>query len=448
VSGRGGWRCFAAALALLIVTVFLAGRYLAAAYVSPEEEHFQLGQRLYATGTLSLEDEPTVFRPPGFPAFVAGVLHVRDAVAPSVDDLRAVALAHAGLLGIGALALFARASRTHATPVAFACGMLYALHPLSLLIARNISYYTLHIVCVSLATLALGEALRQDAARPRASWALAAGAAWGLTTLVRPLTLLLPPFVFLAARWQGGRGSGRAALRFTALFVVAMAAVIAPYTARNHRVAHRLVLVNAQDGFAVWALTATRNPAGDTSEWLSLWNRRGAAIYDRVTGGAPYSTARFHRDALALNDAFRAEARRNVRRNPLKYASNVVWNLVAFHRDHTHRWLALMGQVREGRGERFRVLVAQLVGWSILALALAGVARGLRDGDPEAPIVAALYAMFWAAHAFVILMSRYTYVRFPLVLVAFPLALRGIEKRPVAVAVLGALAAAAALLAW
>ena len=68
----------------------------------------------------------------------------------------------------------------------------------------------------------------------------------------------------------------------------------------------------------------------------------------------------------------------------------------------------------------------------MLLLGLAGIIHGLRDGDTHARVIITIYSMFLAAHSMVILMSRYSYVRLPLLLMALPFVLRGLEKNPVA----------------
>lgn len=437
-----------AALGLLLFTVFVTLRYLGVAQITTEEEHFRLGQHLHATGVLSIIDAPGVFRAPGFPAFAALVLHLRDALFPSVDDMRAVALAQGCLLGLGAVALFLHASRTHPVPVALAVGALFAFHPLNLLMARILTYCALHIVLVTLATLAVSGALRTRGRPLHAAWILGAGIAWGLATLVRPVSLILPPFVLLLARWEWGRGSWRRAMRFACMFTLGMAVVIGPYTLRNYRATHRLIVVNAQEGYALWGLSQTRDPGGDIGEWVRLWTGPGDPIFRRVTGGAPPSLEALYVHAVAMNDAFRAEALRNIRLDPARFAGNVAWNMFAFNLDYTYRWVERFDHVREGWDWPPRVFVLQFVGWTVLLVAATGVVRGLRDGETDARLVAVTYCMFWAAHCLSILVPRYTYVRFPLVLVAFPLGLRGLEKAPVAGKVLLVVVIVATLSAW
>ena len=119
------------ALGLLVLTLFFNLRYLAVAPALISEEHFRLGERLHATGTLSLDTAPGFLRPPGYPAFVAAVLHLRDLVSPGLESTRAVMFAQGCALSLGALALFLHAARRLTVPMAFAVGLLYAFHPIN-----------------------------------------------------------------------------------------------------------------------------------------------------------------------------------------------------------------------------------------------------------------------------------------------------------------------------
>jgi hypothetical protein len=169
-----------------------------------------------------------------------------------------------------------------------------------------------------------------------------------VATLVRPVSLLLPPFVLLAARWAGGRGSWRAAVRFSCLFTLGMALIIAPFTLRNYRLTKRVIVVNAQDGYAIWGLSATKNPAGDIAAWGMLWKEEGERIFRSVTGSS-YSIETLYEHDLALNDAFRAEAIRNIRRDPWMFALKVAW-IPRTDGSTTSPTCARAGTGRQGRG--------------------------------------------------------------------------------------------------
>ena len=118
-----------------------------------------------------------------------------------------------------------------------------------------------------------------------------------------------------------------------------MALVIAPYTIRNYRVSNRLVAVNAQDGWAVWALSATRDAEDGGAGWNTIWREQGEPLFKRVTGSTAYSIEALYDNALALNDAYRAEARRNIRSDPWRFAVNVLRNLYVFNTDPMFWWI-------------------------------------------------------------------------------------------------------------
>jgi hypothetical protein len=380
--------------------------------------------------------------------FVALVLHARDILVPWLDDVSAGAYGQALLLSLCGLALFLHVSRDHPSPVAFGGGALFALHPVQFIFARHLTYYTLHMVGVTVATLVLARAVRSDAdGRSRRAWILAAGSLWGAVTLVRAVSLVLPPFILLLALWHHGRGGWRAAVRFTATFTLAMAAIVVPYTVRNYRATGRVIAVNAQGGQALWGLALSENPRGDSAEWMHLWWTRGEGLFAEATGGLAYSVEALNAHTMAVDDRFRRDALENMRRHPARFVRNVASNALAFNIDYTHRWLERLAKLRDGRHGLARVAAAQVLGWSILLFALAGMVRGLRDGDTDARVLAAVYCMFWAAHCLTILMTRYTYVRFPLVLIALPLGLRRFEAHPAAPRTLLVAVAVAALLA-
>src|SRR5476651_76896 len=50
------------------------------------EDHFRIGQNLRSTGALTIDGLPSIFRPPGFPGFVAAALWIGDRISPSKDS--------------------------------------------------------------------------------------------------------------------------------------------------------------------------------------------------------------------------------------------------------------------------------------------------------------------------------------------------------------------------
>ena len=92
------------------------------------DEWFPLGYNVAAYGTLGWGDQPILLRPPGYPAFLAGVLRLATRVAPPPTPaytsaaLRMVTLAQATLLAATAALLFAWLRPRVGNGVAFGSG--------------------------------------------------------------------------------------------------------------------------------------------------------------------------------------------------------------------------------------------------------------------------------------------------------------------------------------
>jgi len=394
--------------------------------VGPSEEYLDLGRRLYRTGSLATQSDPGVLRPPGYLAFIAATLHLRDAwtavrglpAGQATTDEEAVLQAQSVVNAAAAVAVFAFAVSL-VPPFEAACAALaLACGPVALPIVGVWSYPTLHVALVAFATAHLAHAV---GAAPRRSLSpLLAGVSWGLVTLVRPVTLILPPFVYLLARRQRDR-SGRSAGLFALLFTAGMALAILPYTVRNYRVTGRVVLVNAQGGVALWAATARRfEPHEEFLSWGSLWGERGMIIYRRVTNHPEYDLETFSAHVLELDDAFRAQALRNLRRRPGVYVANVATNLLAFCRDPMDRWPIRLANANQWDPRRFELL-ASAYSVALLLLALTGVVVGVHRRDDAAWTVLLVFGTMAMSHALTYLNGRYTYVKLPLLAMALPL---------------------------
>jgi hypothetical protein len=404
--------------------------------IGPSDEHLDLGRRLYRTGSLSTTTDPGVLRPPGYLAFIAATLHLRDAwtalrglpsdQAPT--DEQAVLQAQSVVGAAAAVFVFAFAVSL-VPPFEAACAALVlAWGPVALPMVGVWSYPTLHVALVAFATAHLDHAVRAAPRKPLGP--LLAGVSWGLVTLVRPVTLILPPFVYLMARRPGDRSRKSAAL-VALLFAAGMALAILPYTVRNYLATRRVVLVNAQDGFALWAATARRfEPQEEFLSWGSLWGERGMIIYRRVTRRPEYDLETFSAHVLELNDAFRDQALRNLRRRPGVYVANVATNLSVFCRDPMDRWpisLANANQRDVRRAER----VATAYAAALMLLALVGVVVGVRRGDGAAWTVLLVFVTMALSHALTYLNARYTYVKLPLLAMALPFCFAALADRSV-----------------
>jgi hypothetical protein len=405
--------------------------------IGDSEEHFALGQRLYRTGSLSAGSDPGVLRPPGYPAFVAATLRLRDVVAsvrgvrptqPGADE-DAVLLGQCLVVAATATVIFAFGAMA-LPPLEAACaGLVFACGPITVALVGLRSYQVLHILGLAIGTTQLASVARTARGSPLG--ALLPGILWGGTTLVRPVSLVLPPFVFLLARLRRD-GTWRAAALFTLLFTVGMALPILPYTARNYNVTGRLILVNVQAGFQLWGATEPRPQAPDDSlTWLELWRQYGMTIYHRVTGHSEYDLAVFSSHLVELEAAFRRQALSNLKRRPTVYLHNVASNLTSFSSDPMASWPTTFANQNDRPRSRTRLLVGAY-SLGLLVLALPGLILGLWRRDAWVWTLLLVFCSLAAAHAVGFFYDRYTYGKLPLLAMALTTTLASLEGRSIA----------------
>jgi hypothetical protein len=409
---------------------------LATTPTGASEDHFALGQRLYRTGSLAAEGDPGVLRPPGYPAFVAATLHVRDFVAQmrgsdgieAVSDEDAVLFGQCLVLAATATVVFAFGASVLPPLEAASAGLILACGPVAIALVGLRSYHCVHILGLAAATAQLALASRAPERRPIGP--LLPGVLWGITTLVRPVTLILPPFVFILARLQRG-GSRRSAAFFMLLFTAGMALPLVPYTLRNYSVTGRFIPVNVQAGFQVWGATIPRpSSSEDSMTWLVLWRQYGMNIYRQVTGDAEYDLRVFRSRVVELEAAFRRQAFRNLRRDPSVYLHNVADNLRRFCSDPMASWPTTFADLNQLPRSRTRLLVSAY-SVALLLLAVPGLSRCLWRRDASAWTVFLVFCSLAAAHAMGFFYERYGYVKLPLLAMAFTSTLAALEDRSI-----------------
>jgi hypothetical protein len=388
------------------------------------EDHFVIGQNLRQTGRLTIDGVPSLFRQPGYPVFVATSLWIADHLSPgralpgpaaSRDkdrDIRVVFVAHCLLAGILGWVAALSASRWCA-PWASACiGCMAGLNPYTLALASLVHYHLLFLTLIGGATWLL---IRMaDRPAPSVAWCLLGGLAWGLTSLVKPVTLLIPVFVGLMG-WR--LWSWRAALCGTVWFVLGMGLVVAPYMARNYRVGDGMVGVTAQPGFAFWGSSVEPVKEGAPFlVWQPIWWTKGMPIYARVTGSTNYSNATLNAYAVPLNRAFAMEARRNIRQSPGIYLYNVTHNLWSFNTDKLVFWFNSFQSANDAvtpGGTRIGLL--WIVG--VMVLGSVGLLWAMAAGQRSAWAVGAVFVTLIVSHSISFLTELYTCCKLvPLVL--------------------------------
>ena len=187
----------------------------------------------YAQGD-DLGTSPQFGRAPGYPAFLALLGPNRNAESTPA----AIKIVQSILGGIAVLLIASIAGAAAGQRAAVAAAGLAAIYPPLVWISgyalSEVLYLPVALGCVVLLT-------RADTV-PRG---IAAGLLVGIAVLVRPGTLVFLPFAVL---WLVRDRRPMLAV----LFLVAVAAVMLPWTARNYRAYGRVVLVASEGGVTFW----------------------------------------------------------------------------------------------------------------------------------------------------------------------------------------------------
>jgi len=426
------------------------------------DEWFFVGMNLRISGTLGiLPGQADVVLAPGYPIFVSAVAALAGRPADTsgyfVRCLDTLFLAQALLLAGAAAMLFLWLSRRVAGGVALASALVLGTNPYCVLLTGLLHYDVLHIFCLVATCWVWQLALDDPGRRPtRMLWS---GLLWGVSTLIRPVTLVFPPFA-LAALLVRERGSMGRALARCSLLVLGMVVVIGPYTLRNHRVTGRWVAVNAEGWMAVWASTVRELEIDPNHyRWGELYADAFMPVFTRVTGQPTYTRAAFIAHNLDLEDAFRREAISNIRERPTVYLRNCARSFTSFNLQINSVFVKAFRHIQQRavwpRQDWFTVGHPQNFGGSVGAdafsaftalltvLAFGGVWLALRRGDAWVLAPGSAYLAICAAHTVVYMDLMYYYVKLPFLAIFAAVLLDGLGGRrlaaPLTAASLGAL---------
>lgn len=228
--------------------------------------------------------------------------------------------------------VFAKSAQSQS--IAFVAAFLVAIYPGLLTNAHLLLSETLFILFLLLAFDFAARALDEKKSRVWL-WILGAGAAWGLMTLTRGITLYFTPVFALWLVWammdgrQRTTDDGRrttdnqsvvrrpssAVVLGGVLFLLATVAVIVPWTVRNYLQFHQVVLLETKGGVNLWLGNSPYTPPDFIR---NVWK---VGVREPMLNGLP--TDEIQRDraayALALN-YMRAEPLTFLAHIPIKFA--------------------------------------------------------------------------------------------------------------------------------
>jgi hypothetical protein len=491
-AGRSGFARpsgpIAAAVAVGLVTfagaaISIANRRQLGTMGAFQSTWFDLGLNVASVGVFGSESYPTVYKPPGYPLFIAGAVRTLAGKPVRCDtcntgphwgrlayrrrvlerSARAVAWAQALAHACAAAALLLCGARLGTLRAAALGALLFGADPVLIVLAGATHYTILHLLFIAVGCALLVRCIPElpDGRRGAVRW-WATGAWWGMATLVRPVTLLLPPFV-VAAALIAAKGRTRRALRGCGWFVLGMALAILPQTIRNYRVAGQWIAVNAQFWTATFGSTAVPSePTADRMRWrdvLPQVREVAARSLGREISGV-YEPL-LVKENLRLEAGYRDAALANLRRQPAIYARNVLRSLWSYHVHTTAAYLPIFRLYQEPGGTWPRwgipgtaadpatwpgARVYRLFGRLLTLLAFAGAALALHRRDARMLPLAAVHLCLAVGHSLSWMDFTYLYLRIPFqCLCAMYLIEGGLDPRATSGARLGALAVAAAL---
>jgi 4-amino-4-deoxy-L-arabinose transferase-like glycosyltransferase len=288
---------------------------------------------------------PDTVRTPTYPLFLVGLFAVAGR-APL-----AIALAQMALSAVTAVLVYVIGRRLLRERQALIAGLLFslALGPVvySVLILSE-TLFTFMLV----AWMALLLVCRH---RGGVGWAIAAGVAGGLAVLCRPIAVLLPlPAAMLVI--AGSRQRRRRHVAIALVFVVTVAAVIAPWVARNRRVLGFTALSTVAEYnllyYSACSLTADRRDQSMARVRAEARERVEAELagHDGATSREGNATTRAARYEAARARVWGAIARETLAEDPWRYVGRHLRDDLASLLPSVTELLELVGVTEGGKG--------------------------------------------------------------------------------------------------
>jgi 4-amino-4-deoxy-L-arabinose transferase-like glycosyltransferase len=191
---------------------------------------------------------PASFYPPGYPAFVGAIVWVVWHT-PIPDDglVRAVGYLQALLGAISVLFAFEIARKAFDSRVALIAAAIVALYPNLIMTTATLQLETVFVFLVLATVLVLMPVATHD--HPSVPRLLVGGAMTGAVALVRPTIGLV--IVALVATLAIARAPVRDVMRSVGIILLAMTALLAPWTIRNEIRLHAFVPISTGIGITV-----------------------------------------------------------------------------------------------------------------------------------------------------------------------------------------------------
>ena len=405
------------------------------------EEYINLGINLvYFQRFYEKESVPFVFRPPGYPFFIGTVLRLwgglpkrnqNHSIQKIEEHMRTafmlVYVTQSILLSLSSAILFLWLSHFLDHKISMLTAISYGSNPYMIILTGLLHYSILHIFFVILSSYALMLALRDKVNLLKI---MGAGILWGICTLVKAQTLILPAFIFILFL-QKFKAHWAKTLKATVIFSIGISITILPYTIRNFYLTGRVIPINAQTGAILWAATSQQEiPDSNYYNWWDLWYADGLEIYRAVTKSSKFQYPTYIENNLALEDAFMEQAHKNFNEAPEIYFRNFFRNFISFNLDinsvfikifqaiqkpnhniYIKKWLKLgdpQNFYPSTAEKAFKYLIYILTSFGFLGICLA-----LKKKEANFLLPSIIYFIFCIAHSITYLDLMYYYIKIP-----------------------------------
>lgn len=436
--------CIACGLVLLFS--FLKGAETKnGAIVVTQEEHFQIGYEYYATGRLSLNGVPSVFRAPGYPVFVAIGLHVRDAVAsllgmPEVrsmdwvlqdgtwiltinwvfEDGNWILILQLLVLLTGGLFFYKTIRWWLPTIPALIFLSAYLVNPLTHTAVRTLSYSLVDFVMITILIYVCFYLLR--ASEISLSVLVLSSIFIALAAFVRPIFLTFPILIFGLLFFLKGLDF-KEAVKKAGLCLILMATFIAPYVLRNFLVSDSFIPISNQGPWAFWGNSVTYlYSEGLFTETRPRWSEQvwadfGLNEFRKVTG-EDYSLEVLYDNSQTLSKYYGRQFIKNLILHPTIYVRNTAGNLVYYifspRSFEDFQFRKLFSNYQQDIPNTF--IIFNCIA-TIIVLPILGYFAFRRDLLAKTGLL--LIGYFAIIYSIVILLSRYLYTLMPVLWICF-----------------------------
>jgi len=406
-----------------------------------EDYFFLAGNLYYKDAFYPVDSVPFVKRPPGYSFFIYAVLEVwggmpelgrvfksqQEAEKVTKKSYKAVYFAQCLLLCISTVLFFLWMRNYIGMLYAFFVALLFSCNPYTIILIGLLHYEMLHISLIIISCFFLDKAIYKG----EVSWIklVFAGALFGLTTLVRPITLILPPFILILMLLKY-KLSWKPALKWSSIFVIGMALVISPYTIRNYMITDRIVPVNAQKWVVIWGSTVVKfERSANHFVWWQAWYNHGLDLYKKLTDNQEYSYHNRIANIFLMEDGYKREALNNIKNDPGTYLHNVFHNFVTLNMDINSIYIKTFQFIQKrnnkfvkqwlkiGDAQKFHSSKsANSFEWFVnllSLLALAGIILCIKKRDGFVLVPGLIYLSMCFAHTITFMDLMYYYIKLP-----------------------------------